>query len=57
MPDRGPVGRSCVENSSARRRSRSSRKLLSLMGASDRFRYTNADILTVEGGLPEAFPR
>ncbi|HEY8256421.1 MAG TPA: SDR family oxidoreductase [Gemmatimonadales bacterium] len=25
--------------------------------ASDRFRYTTGDILTVDGGLPEAFPR
>ena len=25
--------------------------------ASDRFRYTTGDVLTVDGGLPEAFPR
>jgi hypothetical protein len=30
---------------------------LAVLLASDRFRYTTADILTVEGGLPEAFPR
>jgi len=25
--------------------------------ASTRFRFTTGDILTVDGGLPEAFPR
>jgi NAD(P)-dependent dehydrogenase (short-subunit alcohol dehydrogenase family) len=25
--------------------------------ASERFRYTTGDIITVDGGLPEAFPR
>ena len=25
--------------------------------ASDRFRFTTGDIITVDGGLPEAFPR
>jgi NAD(P)-dependent dehydrogenase (short-subunit alcohol dehydrogenase family) len=25
--------------------------------ASERFRFTTGDILTVDGGLPEAFPR
>jgi NAD(P)-dependent dehydrogenase (short-subunit alcohol dehydrogenase family) len=30
---------------------------LALLLASDRFRYTTGDILTVDGGLPEAFPR
>jgi NAD(P)-dependent dehydrogenase (short-subunit alcohol dehydrogenase family) len=25
--------------------------------ASERFRYTTGDIVTVDGGLPEAFPR
>jgi NAD(P)-dependent dehydrogenase (short-subunit alcohol dehydrogenase family) len=30
---------------------------LAVLLASDRFRYTTGDILTVDGGLPEAFPR
>jgi rhamnulose-1-phosphate aldolase/alcohol dehydrogenase len=30
---------------------------LALLLASDRFRYTTGDVLTVDGGLPEAFPR
>jgi NAD(P)-dependent dehydrogenase (short-subunit alcohol dehydrogenase family) len=30
---------------------------LAALLASDRFRYTTGDILTVDGGLPEAFPR
>jgi rhamnose utilization protein RhaD (predicted bifunctional aldolase and dehydrogenase)/NAD(P)-dependent dehydrogenase (short-subunit alcohol dehydrogenase family) len=30
---------------------------LAVMLASDRFRYTSGDILTIDGGLPEAFPR
>jgi enoyl-[acyl-carrier-protein] reductase (NADH) len=25
--------------------------------ASDRFRYTTGDIITIDGGLPDAFPR
>jgi rhamnose utilization protein RhaD (predicted bifunctional aldolase and dehydrogenase)/NAD(P)-dependent dehydrogenase (short-subunit alcohol dehydrogenase family) len=30
---------------------------LAVLLASDRFKYTTGDILTVDGGLPEAFPR
>ncbi|HMV33449.1 MAG TPA: SDR family oxidoreductase, partial [Gemmatimonadales bacterium] len=30
---------------------------LAVLLASSRFRYTTGDILTVDGGLPEAFPR
>lgn len=30
---------------------------LAVLLASERFRYTTGDILTVDGGLPEAFPR
>jgi rhamnose utilization protein RhaD (predicted bifunctional aldolase and dehydrogenase)/NAD(P)-dependent dehydrogenase (short-subunit alcohol dehydrogenase family) len=30
---------------------------LAVLLASDRFRFTTGDILTVDGGLPEAFPR
>jgi NAD(P)-dependent dehydrogenase (short-subunit alcohol dehydrogenase family) len=30
---------------------------LAVLLATDRFRYTTGDILTVDGGLPEAFPR
>lgn len=30
---------------------------LAVLLASERFRYTSGDILTVDGGLPEAFPR
>ena len=30
---------------------------LAVLLASDRFRYTTGDILTIDGGLPEAFPR
>jgi rhamnose utilization protein RhaD (predicted bifunctional aldolase and dehydrogenase)/NAD(P)-dependent dehydrogenase (short-subunit alcohol dehydrogenase family) len=30
---------------------------LAVLLASDRFRYTTGDIITVDGGLPEAFPR
>jgi rhamnose utilization protein RhaD (predicted bifunctional aldolase and dehydrogenase)/NAD(P)-dependent dehydrogenase (short-subunit alcohol dehydrogenase family) len=30
---------------------------LAVLLASDKFRYTTGDILTVDGGLPEAFPR
>jgi NAD(P)-dependent dehydrogenase (short-subunit alcohol dehydrogenase family) len=30
---------------------------LAVLLASARFRYTSGDILTVDGGLPEAFPR
>ena len=30
---------------------------IAVLLASDRFRYTTGDILTVDGGLPEAFPR
>lgn len=30
---------------------------LAALLASDRFRYTTGDIITVDGGLPEAFPR
>jgi hypothetical protein len=30
---------------------------LAVMMASERFRYTTGDFLTVDGGLPEAFPR
>ena len=30
---------------------------LAVLLASDRFRYTTGDVLTVDGGLPEAFPR
>ena len=30
---------------------------LAVLLASDRFRYTTGDILTLDGGLPEAFPR
>ena len=30
---------------------------MAVLLASDRFRYTTGDILTVDGGLPEAFPR
>jgi NAD(P)-dependent dehydrogenase (short-subunit alcohol dehydrogenase family) len=30
---------------------------LAVLLASDRFRYTTGDILTVDGGLPDAFPR
>jgi NAD(P)-dependent dehydrogenase (short-subunit alcohol dehydrogenase family) len=30
---------------------------LAVLLASDRFGYTTGDILTVDGGLPEAFPR
>ena len=30
---------------------------LAVLLASERFRFTTGDILTVDGGLPEAFPR
>jgi len=30
---------------------------LAVLLASDRFRSTTGDILTIDGGLPEAFPR
>jgi NAD(P)-dependent dehydrogenase (short-subunit alcohol dehydrogenase family) len=30
---------------------------LATLLASDRFRYTTGDIITIDGGLPEAFPR
>jgi NAD(P)-dependent dehydrogenase (short-subunit alcohol dehydrogenase family) len=30
---------------------------LAVLLASDKFRYTTGDILTIDGGLPEAFPR
>lgn len=30
---------------------------LAVLLASDRFRYTTGDLLTIDGGLPEAFPR
>jgi NAD(P)-dependent dehydrogenase (short-subunit alcohol dehydrogenase family) len=30
---------------------------LAVLLASDRFRFTTGDILTIDGGLPEAFPR
>jgi len=30
---------------------------ITVLLASDRFRYTTGDILTVDGGLPEEFPR
>jgi NAD(P)-dependent dehydrogenase (short-subunit alcohol dehydrogenase family) len=30
---------------------------LATLIASDRFRYTTGDIITVDGGLPDAFPR
>jgi enoyl-[acyl-carrier-protein] reductase (NADH) len=30
---------------------------LAVLLASDRFRFTTGDILTVDGGLPDAFPR
>ncbi|MDH4351461.1 MAG: SDR family oxidoreductase [Gemmatimonadota bacterium] len=30
---------------------------LAVLLASERFRYTTGDILTVDGGLPDAFPR
>jgi NAD(P)-dependent dehydrogenase (short-subunit alcohol dehydrogenase family) len=30
---------------------------LAVLLASERFRYTTGDILTLDGGLPEAFPR
>ena len=30
---------------------------LAVLLASDRFRYTTGDILTIDGGLPDAFPR
>ncbi|HWB43666.1 MAG TPA: SDR family oxidoreductase, partial [Gemmatimonadales bacterium] len=30
---------------------------LAVLLASDRFRFTTGDILTVDGGLPEGFPR
>jgi enoyl-[acyl-carrier-protein] reductase (NADH) len=30
---------------------------MAVLLASDRFRFTTGDILTVDGGLPEAFPR
>ncbi len=30
---------------------------LAVLLASDRFRYTTGDIITIDGGLPEAFPR
>jgi len=30
---------------------------LAVLLASDRFRFTTGDIITVDGGLPEAFPR
>ena len=30
---------------------------IAVLLASERFRYTTGDILTVDGGLPEAFPR
>ena len=30
---------------------------IAVLLASNRFRYTTGDILTVDGGLPEAFPR
>jgi NAD(P)-dependent dehydrogenase (short-subunit alcohol dehydrogenase family) len=30
---------------------------LAVLLASSKFRYTTGDFLTVDGGLPEAFPR
>ena len=30
---------------------------LAVLLSSDRFKYTTGDIITVDGGLPEAFPR
>ena len=30
---------------------------LAVLLASDKFRYTTGDILTIDGGLPDAFPR
>ena len=30
---------------------------LAVLLASEKFRFTTGDILTVDGGLPEAFPR
>jgi NAD(P)-dependent dehydrogenase (short-subunit alcohol dehydrogenase family) len=30
---------------------------LAVLLASQKFRYTTGDFLTVDGGLPEAFPR
>jgi enoyl-[acyl-carrier-protein] reductase (NADH) len=30
---------------------------LAVLLASDKFRFTTGDIITVDGGLPEAFPR
>jgi NAD(P)-dependent dehydrogenase (short-subunit alcohol dehydrogenase family) len=30
---------------------------LAALLASEKFRYTTGDIITVDGGLPEAFPR
>jgi len=30
---------------------------LAVLMASDRFRFTTGDFITVDGGLPEAFPR
>ena len=30
---------------------------IAVLLASNRFRFTTGDILTVDGGLPEAFPR
>ena len=30
---------------------------IAVLLASARFRYTTGDILTVDGGLPDAFPR
>lgn len=30
---------------------------LAVLLASERFRFTTGDILTIDGGLPEAFPR
>ena len=30
---------------------------IAVLLASSRFRYTTGDILTVDGGLPDAFPR
>jgi enoyl-[acyl-carrier-protein] reductase (NADH) len=30
---------------------------LAVLLASEKFRFTTGDIITVDGGLPEAFPR
>jgi enoyl-[acyl-carrier-protein] reductase (NADH) len=30
---------------------------LAVLLAGDKFRFTTGDIITVDGGLPEAFPR